>query len=137
MSTFLLDTNVVLLALTEPAELPSPVREAILRGPNVLSAVVYWEVMLKSMKGNLRVGDPRIWWRDALEQLAATSLPVRAGHIAAVYGLPPIHRDPFDRVLIAQAMTENMVLITVDSEIPRYASERLQVIPRREHIADD
>ena len=128
MSGYLLDTNVVLLALTEPAELTSRVRDAVIASPNVLSAVVYWEVMLKSIKGNLRVGDPRMWWRDALEQLAATSLPVRAEHVAGVYDLPPIHRDPFDRVLIAQAVAENMVLVTVDSEIPGYASERIQVL---------
>ena len=128
MSAYLLDTNVVLLALSEPMELSEAVRGAILAGPNVLSAVVYWEVMLKSMKGNLRVGDPRLWWRDALEQLAATSLPVRAEHIAGVNELPPIHRDPFDRVLIAQATAENLILVTAGNTIPEYASDRLHVV---------
>jgi PIN domain nuclease of toxin-antitoxin system len=128
LSAYLLDTNVVLLALTEPGELTDRVREAILTGPNVLSAVVYWEVVLKSMKGNLRVGDPRVWWHDALEQLAATSLPIRAEHIAGVYDLPSIHRDPFDRVLIAQATVEQMVLVTGDGDLTAYASERLRML---------
>jgi PIN domain nuclease of toxin-antitoxin system len=128
LSAHLLDTTVVLLALTEPGELTDRVREAILAGPNVLSAVVYWEVMLKSMKGNLRIGDPRVWWHDALEQLAATSLPIRAEHIAGVYDLSPIHHDPFDRVLIAQATVEAMVLVTADAAISGYASERLRVL---------
>jgi PIN domain nuclease of toxin-antitoxin system len=63
VSGYLLDTNVAIIALTEPARLPAAVRSAILRGPNVVSVVSYWEVLLKSMKGNLmKVGDPRAWW---------------------------------------------------------------------------
>jgi len=49
--------------------------------------------MLKSMKGTLDVGDPRAWWFDALDQLAATPLLLRPQHIAGVYALPPIHKD--------------------------------------------
>ena len=59
-------------------------RTAILGGANVLSVVSYWEVVLKTMKGNLKVGDPRTWWLDALEQLAATTLVLRPEHIAGV-----------------------------------------------------
>jgi len=125
---YLLDTNAALIALTEPSVLTPDVRAAVLAGPNLLSAVVYWEVLLKSMKGTLKVGDPRIWWLDALEQLAAIPLPLRPEHVAGVYHLPAIHRDPFDRVLIAQAMVEGLALVTTDSQIPKYASEHLRVI---------
>lgn len=128
MNGCLLDTNVVLIALTSPEKLTPKVRAAVLAGPNVMSAVVYWEVLLKSMKGALRVGDPRTWWRDAIEQLAATPLALRPEHVAGVYDLPPIHRDPFDRVLIAQAAAEDLTLVTADGEIPRYASERFRVV---------
>lgn len=128
MSGCLLDTNVVLIALTSPEKLTPKVRAAVLAGPNVMSAVVYWEVLLKSMKGALRIGDPRTWWRDAIEQLAATPLALRPEHVAGVYDLPPIHRDPFDRVLIAQAAAEDLTLVTTGGEIPRYASERFRVI---------
>lgn len=128
MSGNLLDTSAALLALTEPSRLPAAVRSAILAGPNYFSVVSYWEVVLKSMKGNLDVGDPRAWWTDALEQLAATPLPLRPDHIAEVYALPPIHKDPFDRALIAQAAVEGLRLVTTDSEIPRYASDRVKVV---------
>ena len=128
MSGNLLDTSAALLALTEPSRLPAAVRSAILAGPNYFSVVSYWEVVLKSMKGNLDVGDPRAWWTDALEQLAATPLPLRPDHIAEVYALPPIHKDPFDRALIAQAAVEGLRLVTTDSEIPRYASDRVKVL---------
>jgi PIN domain nuclease of toxin-antitoxin system len=128
VSGYLLDTNVALIALTEPAALSPAVRDALLGGPNVLSVVAFWEVLLKSMKGTLDVGDPRIWWLDALEQLAATPLALRPEHIAAVYGLPAIHQDPFDRALIAQASVEDLELVTTDAEIPRYASARFRVV---------
>jgi len=117
-----------LVALTEPDRLPATVRRAVLRGPNVLSVVSYWEVLLKSMKGNLRVGDPRSWWHDALEQLAGTPLALRPDHVAEIYTLPPIHKDPFDRVLIAQAAVEYLALVTLDAEIPLYASARFRVV---------
>jgi PIN domain nuclease of toxin-antitoxin system len=125
---YLLDTNAALIALTDPEALPSGVRTAILTGPNVLSVVSYWEVLLKSMKGNLDVGDPRAWWKDALDQLAATPLALRADHIAEIYTLPAVHKDPFDRVLIGQAAVEDLELVTTAAEIPLYASSRLKII---------
>jgi PIN domain nuclease of toxin-antitoxin system len=125
---YLLDTNAVLIALTDPGRLSARVRGAIRAGPNVLSAVVYWEVLLKSMKGLLEIGDPRTWWPDAVEQLMATPLVLRPEHVAEIYSLPPIHRDPFDRILIAQAAVEGLSLVTTDREIPRYASKRLRVV---------
>ena len=126
MNGFLLDTNIALIALSEPDFLKPDIAIAIVRGPNYLSTVVYWEVMLKSMKGKLQVGDPRTWWQGALEQLAAVALPLRAEHIATLYRLPPIHQDPFDRVLIVQAMTKDLALVTTDAEISKYASEHFK-----------
>jgi PIN domain nuclease of toxin-antitoxin system len=125
---YLLDTSTALFALADPDKLTASARRAVLAGPNLLSVVSYWEVMLKSMKGTLEVGDPRAWWFDALEQLAATPLVLRPQHIAAVYSLPTIHKDPFDRVLIAQAAVEGLALVTVDEKIAQYASKNLRVI---------
>jgi PIN domain nuclease of toxin-antitoxin system len=103
-------------------------KAAVAGGPNFLSVVSYWEVMIKSMKKTLDVGDPRVWWQEALEQLAATVLPLKPDHIAAVHGLAPIHRDPFDRVLIAQATVEGLALVSGDAKIRRYASKSLRVV---------
>ena len=125
---FLLDTHTALWALERPKALSVPARNAVSAGPNVLSVVTYWEVMIKSMKGLLDVGDPRTWWRAALEQLAAKALPLRPDHVAAVHGLPPIHKDPFDRVLIAQAIAEKLTLVTMDGEIAQYASKGLRLV---------
>jgi PIN domain nuclease of toxin-antitoxin system len=124
----LLDTNVVLIALAEPERLTSAVRSAVSRGPNVMSAVTFWEVTLKAGRGKLDVGDPRVWWARALADLAATTLPLRPEHVAELHGIADHHRDPFDRVLIAQAVSEDLALVTTDKEIARYASNRLRVI---------
>jgi len=70
---FLLDTNVVLGALSRPTSLSAGVRKAVLAGPGVLSVIVYWEVVLKVMNGTLIVGNPRAWWLDALDMFPAQS----------------------------------------------------------------
>jgi PIN domain nuclease of toxin-antitoxin system len=126
--SYLLDTHAAIWALDRPEALSVAARTAASTGPNVLSVVSYWEVMIKSMKGTLDVGDPRAWWFDALEQLAATPLFLRPEHIAAVHRLAPIHKDPFDRALIAQAIVEGLALVTTDGEIARYASKGLRVV---------
>ena len=128
ISGYLLDTHTALWALDRPEALSVSAREAASTGPNVLSVASYWEVTIKSMKGKLDVGDPRLWWREALEQLAATALPLRPDHVAAVCNLPPIHKDPFDRMLIAQARVEGLALVSSNGEIGRYASQGLRIV---------
>lgn len=128
MSGNLLDTNAVIFALTIPDRLSVAARKAILRGPNLVSVVSYWEILLKSMKGMLDVGDPREWWRDALSELAAVPLLLRPEHVSAVYELSAHHKDPFDRILLAQARVERISFITTDKEISKYASGELKII---------
>lgn len=128
MTGYLLDTNAVLYTLLDDARLSPRARIAIASGPNFISVASYWEVVLKSMKGKLDVGDPGIWWTQALKNLVATPLHLRPDHIEQVCSLPPIHKDPFDRILIAQATAESLTLVTMDSEIPLYASQSFQVI---------
>lgn len=125
---YLLDTNIALNALAYPERLSRSIRAALVQGPNVVSVVTYWEVALKAAKGKLEIGDPRLWWQATLDQLAATSLPLRAEHIAELHGLPSLHNDPFDRILIAQAAAESLGFVTTDAEIRRYASNGLRVI---------
>ena len=125
---YLLDTHTAIWALGTPELLSASARKAVLAVPNFLSVLSYWEVMLKSMKGALDVGDPRAWWFDALDQLAATPLHLRPQHVAGVYAQPPVHKDPFDRMLIAQATAEGLALVSTDKEIARYASKSLRVV---------
>jgi PIN domain nuclease of toxin-antitoxin system len=124
----LLDTNVVLFALTNDPRLSDEIRVLVAAGSNCLSVATYWEVVVKSMKGKLHVGDPRIWWERALKELSAVELSIERNHVERVSHLPPIHQDPFDRILIAQATAENLALLTTDSEVASYASQGYRVI---------
>ncbi len=128
MKGYLLDTSIALLAVHQSVRLPSAIRQAIEEGPGFLSVITYWEVMVKSMKGGLDVGDPRQWWGETLDALGLLPLLYRPEHIAGLYDLPAIHQDPFDRALIAQAIVEDLILITNDATIVRYASERFRAI---------
>lgn len=125
---YLLDTHTVLWALREPERLSAGARSAVLAGGSILSVISYWEVMLKSMKGTLDVGDPRAWWKAALEQLIAIPLILRPEHIDAVRRLPHYHKDPFDRMLIAQALTEGLTLVSADRNLTRYKAGGLKIV---------
>jgi PIN domain nuclease of toxin-antitoxin system len=125
---YLMDTHTVLWAMDRPEALSDPSRRAILAGPNYLSVITYWEVTIKSMKGMLDVGYPRDWWQEAIEKLVATPLALRPSHVSALRGLPTIHRDPFDRMLIAQAIAEGLTLVSVDAEIARYSQSGLRIV---------
>jgi PIN domain nuclease of toxin-antitoxin system len=83
---YLLDTNIAIIAAAAPEMLSPVVRNALKKGPNILSVIAFWEVMLKSTKGKLDVGDPLEWWENSLNDLAATSLPLRPAHVAAIRG---------------------------------------------------
>jgi PIN domain nuclease of toxin-antitoxin system len=128
MSSYLLDTHIVIFALRTPEKLSATARSAILSGECVLSVVAYWEVVIKSSKGAMDVGDPGIWWQRALDVLAASQLSIHANHVKALWSLPSLHKDPFDRILIAQAITEDLTLISTDKAVQRYSEAGLRVI---------
>jgi PIN domain nuclease of toxin-antitoxin system len=91
-----------------------------------LSVASYWEVVIKSQKGLLRVSDPAQWWSRALDLIGASVLSIRPGHITALAGLPLIHKDPFDRILIAQAAAEGFAVVTDDETLRRYPVRSLR-----------
>ena len=118
----LLDTQLLLWAAASSARLPREARELLEDDGNELyySAASIWEIAIKS---SLRRKDFRI----DIAQLLATlpemdlvELPVTAVHAAGVTRLPPIHRDPFDRLLIAQSIVEPLTLLTNDTLLERY-----------------
>ncbi len=124
----MLDTHILIWALREPENLSRDAETAISTGELFLSVVSYWEATIKSMKGKIEIGEPRTWWATALEQLAATTLPVRPDHVSGLPSLPPIHKDPFDRMLIAQASVEGLTLVSMDATVAQYASKTIRVI---------
>jgi PIN domain nuclease of toxin-antitoxin system len=118
----LLDTQLLLWASLDANLLPSAAFSLMNDPRNLLmfSAVTIWEVAIKSAQGreDFRV-DPRLFLRGLLDN-GYTELPVTSQHVVTIYGLPPIHKDPFDRLLLAQAISEGIVLLTADAQLARY-----------------
>lgn len=122
---YLLDTSTLIWSLASPDRLSPPARRALKAGPLVLSVVSYWEVAIKARKGLLTIADPVSWWSRATNLLGGEILSIRADHISALAGLPDLHRDPFDRMLVAQAAAEGLVFLGGDEQIRRYAIKTL------------
>ena len=120
--TFLLDTHLLLWAAGDPSRL-TPESRDLLANPTtelLFSTASIWEVVIKNALGrrDFRV-EPR-QLRDGLIQNGYSELAIRSEHALAVGLLPPIHTDPFDRILIAQAHVENITLLTTDTKLARY-----------------
>jgi PIN domain nuclease of toxin-antitoxin system len=88
-----------------------------------LSVVSFWEIVIKARKGTLDVADPVSWWSRAAAALGGEILSIRAAHVSALAALPAIHKDPFDRMLIAQAAAEGLALVSSDELIGKYAAK--------------
>jgi len=118
----LLDTHLLLWAAGEPDRLPlSAVAEIENASHDLLfSPASLWEVAIKRGLGrdDFTV-DPRLLRRGLLDN-GYQELPITSEHAVAIDGLPPIHKDPFDRILVAQAMVEGITLLTVDDVVAHY-----------------
>jgi PIN domain nuclease of toxin-antitoxin system len=121
----LLDTNVVLwLLLGDRQRVPSRAVEALENEQNTvaLSAASVWEIAIKRSLGKLTISDG---WASALGRLGFDPMPVTALHAETVERLPWHHRDPFDRLLVAQASIESCALVTADRRLDDYDIETL------------
>ena len=123
--TVLLDTSPLLWTLADPDRLSGQAREAIDTELATLSVVSYWEVVIKTRKGLLPIPDPVGWWTRAVSLFHGRVLPIRATHVTALAALPDLHRDPFDRMLIAQSMAEGWPLVAKDEQIRAYPARTI------------
>lgn len=100
------------------------VRDAVedARTPVLVSAVSVWEAAIKSVLGKLHVPDDL---PDRLDEFSFERLPVTEVHAWAVRGLPPVHNDPFDRLLAAQALCERASIVSADAVFDAYAVARV------------
>jgi PIN domain nuclease of toxin-antitoxin system len=116
--SLLLDTHVVLWWLTDDPTLADDVKTMLDHEPDIyVSPVTIWEVTIKQAIGKLQAPT------DLPEQIRDSGfreLPIVARHAIAAGRLPPVHRDPFDRMLVAQAQCEALTLVTRDAEIQKY-----------------
>jgi PIN domain nuclease of toxin-antitoxin system len=118
----LLDTHLLLWSVASSRRLSKEARAFLLDESNEVfySAASVWEVAIKStLRGRDFKANPTVLVR-ALAQSGFSELPVTAAHAARVAGLPAIHRDPFDRLLVAQSLAEPMTLLTNDAALVRY-----------------
>lgn len=117
----LLDTHAFLWAIDDSEQLSQAARAAIIDGSNVVfvSAVTAWEIAIKKALGKLTL--PQGSYLDELRIHRFTALDITTEHALAVESLPPYHKDPFDRLLIAQAQLERLTVVTRDVRIQQYA----------------
>jgi PIN domain nuclease of toxin-antitoxin system len=116
----LVDTNVIVwLLLGDRAQVSEAARVALEDEGNrvAVSAVTVWEIAIKRSLGKLTIEDR---WARALARIGFDALPVTSLHAEAVENLPWHHGDPFDRLLVAQAMTEGLDLVSADARMAAY-----------------
>jgi PIN domain nuclease of toxin-antitoxin system len=119
----LLDTHAFLWWLLDSPQLSSGVHEVIGDPANeiYLSAASGWEIAIKAKLGRIEIeGDPGKVIPEQMVKNAFDGLPVQMSHALQVFNLPDLHRDPFDRILIAQAQVEDLSIITKDPAIGQY-----------------
>lgn len=118
----LLDTHVLLWAAGQPARLPRATRNLLNNTANTLlfSAASIWEVAIKrGLDRKDFVVEPSVLRRGLIDN-GYEELAITSAHAVAIEHLPPIHKDPFDRMLIAQAAVEGATLITADATVAKY-----------------
>jgi PIN domain nuclease of toxin-antitoxin system len=120
---YLLDTHVMLWFLEDSAQLSPKARKIIENGENLIywSAASFWEITVKVSLGKIQLQDN---WIEALELEKKVNriidLPMKEAHCIPHLKLPWIHKDPFDRILICQALAEKLIILTKDAHIQRY-----------------
>ncbi len=117
---YLLDTHAVVWASISPDLLSERAREAVDSKRIKVSVASLWELMIKKNRKGAPVADPLEWWERNIVRASIEVLAIRTRHVAMLGRLPEHHRDPFDRILIAQALEEQLSIVTADAAIARY-----------------
>lgn len=118
----LTDTHTLVWALSQPEALGAQARAALAESPFTASVANLWELVLKSRKPGGLIADPLPWWEKYVVRAGIPALAIRTAHIRALAGLPDFHKDPFDRILVAQALAEGLTLATKDAALSRYGA---------------
>jgi PIN domain nuclease of toxin-antitoxin system len=118
----LTDTHTLVWALSEPEALGAQARAVLAKSPFTASVANLWELVLKSRKPGALIADPLPWWEKYVVRARIPALAIRTSHIRTLAGLPELHKDPFDRILVAQALAEGFALVTKDAVLARYGT---------------
>ena len=114
------DTHTLVWALSSSSELSDKARSVLAGGEVVASVASLWELLLKKNKKGALVSDPATWWDRYVARSSIEILGIRQSHIMMLDRLPNIHKDPFDRILVAQALVEKATLVTKDGGLAAY-----------------
>ena len=117
----LLDTHAYYWFITDDARLPAIVKQKIETEESVfISIASFWEMAIKNSLGKLKLPAPVKTLMEDCAEYSFTILPINGLYLDRLGHLPFIHRDPFDRLLICQALEENLTIVTVDENINKY-----------------
>ena len=117
---YLLDTHALIWAVAEPDRLAPDIRLLIESQKYAMSVASLWELINKKGKRDAPVKDPAAWWRRYVVEPQTPVIPIRSSHVLYLEQLPVLHKDPYDRILMAQSVVEKMPLVTADEEIRKY-----------------
>jgi PIN domain nuclease of toxin-antitoxin system len=116
----LADTHALVWAVSNPELLGSAALAAFENEEIVASVASLWELSLKSGKKNGLLADPVRWWRKYVTDKSVFTLPIRTADVIVLNSLAEIHKDPFDRILVAQSLSEGIPLVTRDEHLALY-----------------
>lgn len=116
----LTDTHTLVWALSSPEALGAGARAGLDSSPFTASVANFWELVLKSHRPGALVADPVPWWEKYIARPRIPTLTIRTAHIRKLASLPDLHKDPFDRILVAQALADGWTIATKDAVLARY-----------------
>ena len=116
----LTDTHTLVWALTGSEPLGAAARAALAGSPFTASVANLWELVLKMRKPGALIADPLPWWEKYVIRLGIPAIAIRNSHIRALARLPDVHKDPFDRILVAQSLAEGLTLASKDAMLAQY-----------------
>ena len=120
----LADTHALVWAFAEPAKL-SPRAKTAIDGGVVASVATLLELCLKARKRGALLEDPVGWWQDMIRLGEVDTLPIQEQHVVRMASLEPLHKDPFDRILVAQALVESLPLVSRDRTLSEYGVQTI------------
>ncbi len=116
----LTDTHTLVWALSDPAALGAGASAALATSPFTASVSNFWELVVKAHKPGTLIADPLPWWEKFVVRSRIPTLAIRTAHVRALASLPDLHKDPFDRILVAQALAEQLTIASKDELLARY-----------------
>ena len=118
---YILDTNILIYALCNPSDLSTEARRIVTTEPNLfISIASFWEIAIKQAIGKLNIKSTIPQIEKICLSRNIKILPISSNEIEGIKNLPAIHKDPFDRLIISQAQTNNFCIVTSDTIIPQY-----------------